>query len=66
MSVNLDVAVNYEHISISVVTNVLCMINASIGLYRIEELEIVLHDINDTINREKPQHEHQIEKLHKR
>ena len=35
-------------------------------LYRIEKLEINLRGMNDAINKEKLQHEHQIEDLHKR
>ena len=35
-------------------------------LYRIEELEINFRSMNDAINKEKLQHEHQIGELHKR
>ena len=66
MGVNLDVAINYTCICISIVTNPLHIIHACIGLYRIEELEINLRDMNDAINEEKLQHEHQIGELHKR
>ena len=66
MSVNLDVPVNYACIWISIVTNPLRIIHACIGLYRIEELEINLRNMNDAINEEKLQHEHQVGELHKR
>ena len=65
MRVSLNVSVQCESICTCMYTNALLSMHVLV-LSRIEELEIQVHNANDTINQQKLQFEHQMKELQKR